>query len=132
MGDFIYREGRLHCEEVPLERIAEEVGTPFYCYSHAGLVSRWRAFEEAFASVDHLICYAMKANSNLAILRLFINMGGGVDIVSGASSTGRCSPGPIPRASSSPAWARAGARSPKRLAPASSCSTSRASRSLRS
>lgn len=83
MGDFIYREGRLHCEEVPLERIAEEVGTPFYCYSHAGLVSRWRAFEEAFASVDHLICYAMKANSNLAILRLFINMGGGVDIVSG-------------------------------------------------
>ena len=83
MGDFTYREGRLHCEEVPLERIAEEVGTPFYCYSHAGLVRRWRAFSEAFASVDHLICYAMKANSNLAILRLFINMGGGVDIVSG-------------------------------------------------
>ncbi|MEE8219334.1 MAG: diaminopimelate decarboxylase, partial [bacterium] len=83
MGDFTYREGRLHCEEVPLERIAEEVGTPFYCYSHAGLVSRWRAFSEAFASVDHLICYAMKANSNLAILKLFINMGGGVDIVSG-------------------------------------------------
>lgn len=83
MRNFAYREGRLHCEEASVERIADEVGTPFYCYSHAGLVRRWRAFEEAFASVDHLICYAMKANSNLAILKLFINMGGGVDIVSG-------------------------------------------------
>ena len=83
MSDFSYIEGWLHCEEAPLERIADEVGTPFYCYSHAALVRHWREFDEAFDSVDHLICFAMKANSNLAILKLFINMGGGVDIVSG-------------------------------------------------
>ena len=83
MSDFSYIEGWLHCEEAPLERIADEIGTPFYCYSHATLVRHWREFDEAFDSVDHLICFAMKANSNLAILKLFINMGGGVDIVSG-------------------------------------------------
>lgn len=83
MHDFVYKNGRLHCEELPLERIAEEVGTPFYCYSHATLVRHWKAFDEAFAPVDHLICFAMKANSNLAILKLFVSMGGGVDIVSG-------------------------------------------------
>ena len=83
MNDFVYREGRLHCEEVPLERIAREVGTPFYCYSHATLVRHWKAFDEAFSPVEHIVCFAMKANSNLAVLKLFLKMGGGVDIVSG-------------------------------------------------
>jgi diaminopimelate decarboxylase len=68
---------------VPLEKIAEEVGTPCYCYSHATLVRHWKAFDEAFSSVERLICFAAKANSNLAVLRLFLKMGGGVDIVSG-------------------------------------------------
>jgi diaminopimelate decarboxylase len=83
MLDFVYKGGRLYCEDVALERIADEVGTPFYCYSHATLVRHWKAFDDAFAPVDHLICFAAKANSNLAVLTLFISMGGGVDIVSG-------------------------------------------------
>lgn len=83
MHHFAYKEGELCAEDVRLRRLAEEVGTPFYAYSHETLSRHFRVFDEAFASVPHLICFAMKSNSNLAILRLFGAMGGGLDIVSG-------------------------------------------------
>lgn len=83
MNDFIYRGNELYCEDIPLARIAREVGTPFYVYSAATLRNHFRAFEQAFADVPHVICFAVKANSNLAILNLFASEGGGADIVSG-------------------------------------------------
>jgi diaminopimelate decarboxylase len=83
MHDFLYRNGELYCEDVPLSRIAKELGTPFYVYSHATLVRHFRALDSAFQSVPHIIAFAMKANSNLAILRLMAREGSGADIVSG-------------------------------------------------
>jgi diaminopimelate decarboxylase len=83
MHHFHYLNGVLHCENVPVVAIAQAVGTPFYLYSSATLKHHFQVFDEAFAGTPHLICFAVKANSNLAILRLFINQGSGVDIVSG-------------------------------------------------
>ncbi len=83
MSAFAYREGVLHAEDVPLARIAETFGTPCYVYSRAALEGAWQAFERAFAGLPHLLCYAVKANSNLAILNLFARLGCGFDIVSG-------------------------------------------------
>lgn len=83
MHHFEERDGEMYCEDVPVRRVAEQVGTPFYLYSHATLTRHYRVFDEAFAGIDHLICFAMKANENLAILRLFANLGAGFDIVSG-------------------------------------------------
>ena len=83
MHHFQYKEGRLYCEEVPLETIAREVGTPFYCYSHATLNRHFHAFDTAFAGVDHLTCFSVKSCSNIAILQLFASLGAGMDIVSG-------------------------------------------------
>ncbi|MBW1721907.1 MAG: diaminopimelate decarboxylase [Deltaproteobacteria bacterium] len=83
MHHFLYRDKELYCEEVPVSRIAEEVGTPFYLYSHATLIQHFRAFDQAFEGMRHLICFSMKSNSNLAILRLFVREGAGMDIVSG-------------------------------------------------
>ncbi|MGH7411229.1 MAG: diaminopimelate decarboxylase [Candidatus Methylomirabilis sp.] len=83
MHHFQYRGDELMCEEVPIERIAEQVGTPFYLYSHASLTHHFRVFDQAFADIPHLICFAMKANSNLAALKLFADLGGGADVVSG-------------------------------------------------
>lgn len=83
MNDFIYRNNELYCEDVPLARIADEVGTPFYVYSAATLRNHFCAFRDAFAQVNHVICFAVKANSNLAVLNLFAREGGGADIVSG-------------------------------------------------
>ncbi|OPY10716.1 MAG: Diaminopimelate decarboxylase [Syntrophus sp. PtaU1.Bin005] len=83
MNDFLYDNQQLMCEKVPVSRIAEEVGTPFYLYSYATLRNHFRVFKEAFADVPHMICFAVKANSNLAVLKVFIDEGGGVDIVSG-------------------------------------------------
>jgi len=83
MHDFQYRQDELYCEEVPIKEIAREVGTPFYLYSLNTLESHFRAFQSAFSKVDHLICFSAKANSNIAILRIFTGMGGGVDVVSG-------------------------------------------------
>ncbi len=82
MDYFTYRDGRLYAEDVALADIAEAHGTPCYVYSRATLERHWRAFDEAFAGRDHLICYAVKANSNLAILNLFARLGSGFDIVS--------------------------------------------------
>jgi diaminopimelate decarboxylase len=83
MHHFHYRNNELYCEDVPVSRIAKEIGTPFYLYSDATLRQHFRAFDGAFSDVPHLTCFAMKSNSNLAILKLFALEGGGVDIVSG-------------------------------------------------
>ncbi len=83
MHYFEYRGGELHCEQVPLQRIADEVGTPAYIYSEQTLQRHVRVFDEAFQGVPHLICYAVKANSNINILRRFAEWGTGFDIVSG-------------------------------------------------
>ncbi|MCP9446867.1 MAG: diaminopimelate decarboxylase [Nitrospira sp.] len=83
MNFFEYREGELYCEDVPISRIAKEVGTPCYIYSHATLIRHFRAYDGAFQAIPHLIAFAMKANSNLAILRLMAKEGSGADIVSG-------------------------------------------------
>jgi diaminopimelate decarboxylase len=79
---FPYRGEVLHAETVPIPRIAAAVGTPFYVYSAAGLAARYRRFADAFAAERPLICYSVKANSNLAVLRLFAGLGAGADIVS--------------------------------------------------
>jgi diaminopimelate decarboxylase len=83
MHHFHYRGEDLWCEEVPISALAEAVGTPFYLYSHATLTRHFRVFDEAFRDVPRLICFAVKANANLAILGLFARMGGGADVVSG-------------------------------------------------
>jgi diaminopimelate decarboxylase len=83
MHYFEYRESELHCEGVPLRKIADEVGTPVYIYSEQTLRRHVRVFDEAFQSIPHLICYAVKANSNINILRRFAHWGTGFDIVSG-------------------------------------------------
>ncbi len=83
MHYFEYRQGHLYCEEVPLQRIADEVGTPAYIYSERTLKRHVRVFEEAFADISHLTCYAVKANSNINILRRFAEWGTGFEIVSG-------------------------------------------------
>lgn len=83
MHHFEYKNKELHCEEVPLSRIAEEVGTPTYVYSNATMERHFKAFDHAFQDMRHLTCYSVKANSNISLLRLFANLGGGADIVSG-------------------------------------------------
>jgi len=80
---FSQRNGALHAEDVPLSRIAGEFGTPCYVYSRAALTDAFQRYDLAFGSRPHLICYAVKANSNLAILNLFARLGSGFDIVSG-------------------------------------------------
>ena len=83
MHHFNYQSGELYCENVPVRRIAARVGTPFYLYSAATLSHHFRVFEASFQGFPHLVCFAVKANANLAILRLFAQLGGGADIVSG-------------------------------------------------
>src|SRR5512136_950297 len=83
MHFFEYKDHQLQCEGIPIRQIAEKVGTPFYLYSYHTLVRHFTVFDEAFKGMPHLICYSAKANSNVAFLRLFVNLGGGVDVVSG-------------------------------------------------
>ena len=83
MHFFEYKNHQLQCEGIPIREIAEKVGTPFYLYSYHTLVRHFTVFDDAFKGIPHIICYSAKANSNLALLRLFINLGGGVDVVSG-------------------------------------------------
>jgi len=82
MHHFGYRGGTLHAEDVSLARIAEEVGTPFYCYATATLERHYRVLQEAFAGLDTLICYALKANSNQAVIATLAKLGAGMDVVS--------------------------------------------------
>jgi diaminopimelate decarboxylase len=83
MHHFIYCNGVLHAEDVPLPQIAAEVGTPFYCYSSATITRHYVVFREALKGLDASICFAMKANSNLAVLRTLADLGAGCDVVSG-------------------------------------------------
>jgi len=83
MHHFDYRSGVLHAEEVDLAALAEAVGTPFYCYSTATIERHYRVFAGAFADVDALICYSVKANSNQAVIATLGRLGSGVDVVSG-------------------------------------------------
>jgi len=83
MHFFHYQDDGLYCENVPVQRICDEIGTPVFIYSRATLERHFRIFQEPFSDVDHLICYSMKACSNLTILRIFGNFGAGMDIVSG-------------------------------------------------
>ena len=83
MDHFLYQDGQLYAEDVPVADIAAAVGTPFYCYSTATLQRHFRLFDEALSGMDHLVCYAMKAASNQAILRTLAAEGAGMDVVSG-------------------------------------------------
>jgi len=83
MHHFLYRNDELYCEDVPIKEIAREVGTPVYIYSAGTLYHHARVYEQAFSRMDHLSCYAVKANSNLAVIRLFARHGMGADVVSG-------------------------------------------------
>ena len=83
MHHFAYRDGVLHAEAVNLAKLAEKVGTPFYCYSTATLERHYRVFADAFADVPSLVCYAVKANSNQAVIATLARMGAGADVVSG-------------------------------------------------
>lgn len=82
MNHFDYRDGVLHAEDVAISDIAASVGTPFYCYSTATLTRHFRVFTDAFAGLDALVCYAMKANSNQAVLKTLARLGAGADVVS--------------------------------------------------
>jgi len=80
---FEYKNGELYCEDVAIAELAEQYGTPLFVYSRATLERHWHAFDAALAGHDHLVCYAVKANSNLAVLNLLARLGSGFDIVSG-------------------------------------------------
>ena len=82
MHHFEYRNGVLHAEDVALPAMAEAVGTPFYCYSTATLTRHYRVFSQAFAGMNALVCYSIKANSNQAVLATLAQLGAGMDIVS--------------------------------------------------
>jgi len=82
MNYFDYRNGTLHAEDVDLTQLAAQFGTPCYVYSRAAIESRWRAFDDAFSGHDHLVCYAVKANSNIGLLNVLARLGSGFDIVS--------------------------------------------------
>ena len=83
MHHFQYKKNEFYCEDVSLAKIAQEVGTPCYVYSYATLSRHFQVFDKAFEGISHLVCFAMKSNSNIAILRSIVKMGGGIDIVSG-------------------------------------------------
>ncbi len=83
MDYFLYKQGELFAEDVAIRDIARAVGTPFYVYSAATLRRHYQLFQEALEGMDHLICFAMKANGNLAILKLMADLGAGIDVVSG-------------------------------------------------
>jgi diaminopimelate decarboxylase len=83
MHFFEYKNHELYCENVPVAEIARQIGTPYYLYSYQTLVRHFTVFNESFQGTPHLVCYSAKANSNLALLRLFISLGAGIDVVSG-------------------------------------------------
>jgi len=83
MHHFVYKNDNLYCEDVSVSHVAEQIGTPFYLYSYSTIERHFRVFENAFNGLDHLTCFSVKSNSNLAILRLLASEGGGADIVSG-------------------------------------------------
>lgn len=97
MHFFHYKDGELYCEEAQVADIAEEVGTPFYLYSHRTIVDHYRKLNTALESVDHLICFSLKSNSNLAVCRVLANEGAGADVVSGGELYRAISAGFLPQ-----------------------------------
>src|ERR1700755_2575651 len=83
MNPWTYRDRALYCEDVALADIAAETGTPTYVYSGGAILENYRAYDAGFGNVPHTVCYAVKANSNLSVLRLLAQAGAGFDIVSG-------------------------------------------------
>lgn len=82
MKHFSYRNGHLFCEGVSVEKVASEVGTPFYLYSHGTLLENYRSFERALGKIRHLVCYAFKANSNSTLCKILVNAGSGAEVAS--------------------------------------------------
>src|SRR6266702_944961 len=82
MHDFRYRKRRLYCEGVSIQSLVEKFGTPLYVYSQHTLTDHFEKLDRALAPLDHLICFAMKANSNAAVMRTLANLGSGFDVVS--------------------------------------------------
>ncbi|HIF25602.1 MAG TPA: diaminopimelate decarboxylase, partial [Micavibrio sp.] len=87
MDHFEYKNGVLAAEDVPVSEIAEAVGTPFYCYSSATIDRHFRVFSEALSDVSATVCFAVKANSNIAVLKIMADMGAGADVVSSGELT---------------------------------------------
>ena len=83
MNAFNYKSGVMHAEGVSLANLAAKLGTPFYCYSEGAITKQYCSYVDAFTDQDAVICYAMKANDNLAVLRTFAELGAGADVVSG-------------------------------------------------
>src|SRR4051794_26903850 len=83
MDHFHYRDNQLYCEDIPVAELAETYGTPLYVYSQAEFLGQLKALQAAFAEVDPLVCYSVKANSNLGILKVMAQHGSGFDVVSG-------------------------------------------------
>jgi len=83
MHYFQYHNNEMYCEDVPVQTIARQVGTPFYLYSHATLTRHFKAFNDAFEGLDRLVCFSAKANTSMAVLKLLAKLGSGLDIVSG-------------------------------------------------
>src|SRR5258708_18273164 len=82
MHDFRYIDGQLHCEDVPIASLVKKYGTPLYVYSQHTFLGHFQRLDRALAPLEHLICFAMKSNSNLAVLRMLARGGSGFDIVS--------------------------------------------------
>src|SRR3954468_18984031 len=83
MHDFRYLRGQLFCEGVSVDSLVEKFGSPLYIYSQRTLTNHFQKLDQALAPLDHLVCFAMKSNSNLAVLRVIADLGGGFDIASG-------------------------------------------------
>jgi len=83
MHFFSYKGNELYAEDVPVRALAEKYGTPLYIYSHKTVLRHFKAYDEAYKDFPHIVCYALKANSNSAVLRILAKNGGGADIVSG-------------------------------------------------
>ena len=114
MHDFKFQNGELHCEEVKVRDVATQVGTPFYLYSHNTLRDHFTKIQKAFAPVKPLICFAMKSNDNLAVLRTLANLDAGFDIVSGGELKKALRTGVSPNKIVLPLLAKPRKRSPMR------------------
>ena len=83
MHEFTFKDNELYCENIKVKDIAKTVSTPFYLYSYRTLIDHYRKIKAAFRSIDPLVCFSVKSNSNLAVLRALVKNGAGLDIVSG-------------------------------------------------
>jgi len=117
MNAFARKNGSLHAEDVPVARIAAEVGTPCYVYSRAALRQSYGAYARGFGKTPHVVCYSVKACSNIAILRVLAKEGAGFDVVSGGELARVIRAGATRARSCSRAWARRKKKSAKRSPP---------------